>query len=148
MIADRPTVPLLVRIAAFWLAACSMSVGISFVQRLYLYWPDVFVASWVASTIDWMASTIGLALSAGVGATLALKRVFRSRTGTIIILLGAHLVAFASAHAFFTSRVHCFSMTTWVEYTLPDQTGALILYGPSLVVILASLMIRRAVESF
>src|SRR6187399_2776336 len=106
------------RLAGFWLAACSLGVGVAFLDRELALLPDFYVASWLGHTAC-------LFLVAGAAVSLVvLKSIMRTGAWTIAILIGGHLAAMACTHEFLASRIRCVDIQNGFDYRIPDDTGA------------------------
>jgi hypothetical protein len=114
------------RVAAFWLGACSLGVGMAFLR--YMQALEYYQLSWNGHAILLFASA---ALGLYISLTGSPRR---WATGALI---GGHLAAMISTNQFLAGRPHSY-MNFAPEYLLPDATGALILFGPSVAVVLWS----------
>ena len=135
-IAKTRDMPLATRLAGLWLAVCSLGVGVAFSVYQYQFLPDFYVVSWLGHTA-W------LFLVAAIAASLCSRTVVRSKPRALAVLVVGHLTAMVSTYVFLNSRIHCVGGQNWIEYWVPDDTGAFILLGPTLAVVLVSAVAIR-----
>ena len=125
----------LVRCVAVWLSAAALGVCAAFIF-LQVQIADFFL-------LEWRIHTAWLLIVAIVAGTIALRpSACSTRQATIALAVG-HVTAAISTHEFLRSRITCWNLTEYIDYLLPTETGAFILFGPTLVALLAATGWRR-----
>ena len=118
-----------VRCVAVWLSAAALGVGAAF-TFFQIQLAEFFF-------LEWRIHTAWLFIVAFVAGTIALRpSACSTRQATLALAVG-HMTAAISAHEFLRSRITCFFSES-IDYLLPTDTGALLLFGPTLVALLAA----------
>jgi hypothetical protein len=123
---DMPRI--VVRCVAVWLSATALGVCAAFT------WWQIQLADFFF--LEWRIHTAWLLVVAFVAGTIALRPSVCSRRQATLVLAVGHVTAAISTYEFLRSRITCFFSES-IDYLLPTDTGALLLFGPTLVALLA-----------
>jgi len=126
------------RLAIFWLTACSLAVGYASAEYRWQLLGDV-------DPLAWLDGSIVLFVVAACGIRLWWWPA--SRSSTIAVLIVGSLAAAASTHEFLRSRIRCINIQIALEYALPDEIGPLVLFGPIILLVVLA-VIRRPTVSY
>jgi hypothetical protein len=122
------TVP---RIVAFWLSGASLGVFGAFASFQIDFAPDF-------SRLEWRIEAAFLLAVAIVAGAIAIRPSISSTWRPTMILIAGHIVAAIVTHEFLTSRITCVDLTGAIDYLVPNDTGAVLLFGPSLTALVVS----------
>ena len=126
----RPHMSTVLRCVAAWLSAAALGGAAAFAWFQVQLAPDF-------SFLEWRISTAGLVVVAAVAGAIAVRPSLFASVRTIPILIVGHLVAALGVQEFLHSRITCVDLTQSIDYLVPTDTGALLLFGPSLVALVA-----------
>lgn len=95
------------------------------------------------SVLEWRIGAAGLLIVAAVAGAIAIRPSMFATSRTILILIGGHLAAALGVQEFLQRRITCVDVTQSIDYLVPTDTGALVLFGPSLVALVALAVCQR-----
>jgi len=131
----RGSMRIVLRSVAAWLAAASLGACAAF-TRFQIALRDFYF-------LEWRIHTALLLTVAIVAAAIAIRPSSFSRLRPTLVLVIGHLVAALGTTEFLSSRITCVNLTESIEYLIPTDTGALLLFGPTLTVLVASAAFDR-----
>jgi hypothetical protein len=119
------------RCVAAWLSAAALGACAAFTWLQIQLAPDFSFWEWRICAA-WLL-IVGLAAGA-----VAIQPAAFSRSLALFILIVGHLAAAIGTQEFLDSRITCVDLTQSIDYLVPNDTGALLLFGPSLLALVAT----------
>jgi hypothetical protein len=119
------------RYVAYWLSAASLGACAAFTSFQIQLAPDFSVLEWR------IQAALLLVVGVSAGAIALRPALFSTSWPTLILVIG-HVMAAIGTHEFLTSRISCVDLTHTIDYLVPNDSGALLLFGPSLTALVVS----------
>lgn len=119
------------RCVGAWLSAVALWMCANFSGVQIVLAPDF-------TLLEWRICAALLLIVALLAAFIAVRPSVFSMPRVTLLLIGGHLTAAIGTQEFLSSRMTCVNMTQSIDYLVPTDTGALLLFGPSLLVLVGA----------